>query len=295
MTRATPKAKRAGDDGVILVNVLVALALGSALVVLMVTSQDAMLDRARRISALSQAEALARGAEASVVVALRRDMIDAPDTDSYAEPWAQAQQQAVTLDTGRFEVAITDAQARLDLNTLADGGLAQAQLLVRLTAALDLPGDVAPRITARMLRGGPVTSLADIPGLDPITQDVLSPYVTFLPIPGMVNLNTADEDLIAVLLQNRTAASRLVAIRDRNGGLTQADLDDVGILGAQSAGLTSNVFDVVATAEVDDVSFTLRSRLIRIDAAGTAEVIVISRRFGAALDGPLPAIPEQTE
>ncbi len=283
------------ENGVILVNVLVALALGSALVVLMVTSQDAMLDRARRMSAMAQAQALARGAEASVVVALRRDMTDAPDTDSYGEPWALAQQQAVTLDTGRFEVTITDAQSRLDLNMLADGGLAQAQLLARLTAALDLAGDVAPRITARMLRGGPVTSLDDIPGLDAVTRDTLSPYVTFLPVPGAVNLNTADEELIGVLLQNRTAAARLVGIRDRNGGLTQADLDDVGIIGAQSAGLTSNVFDMVATAEVDDVSVTLQSRMVRIADTGTPEVIVISRQFGVGADGALPDIPDQTE
>ncbi len=283
------------ENGVILVNVLVALALGSALVVLMVTSQDAMLDRARRMSAMAQAQALARGAEASVVVALRRDMTDAPDTDSYGEPWALAQQQAVTLDTGRFEVTITDAQSRLDLNMLADGGLAQAQLLARLTAALDLTGDVAPRITARMVRGGPVTSLADIPGLDAVAIDALSPFVTFLPVPGAVNLNTADEELIGVLLQNRTAAARLVGIRDRNGGLTQADLDDVGIIGAQSAGLTSNVFDMVATAEVDDVSVTLQSRMVRVADTGTPEVIIISRRFGVGADGALPDIPDQTE
>jgi general secretion pathway protein K len=64
---------RRTDDGIILVNVLVALALGSALVVLMFTSQDNLIDRTRRAAAATQAEALALGGEASVVAALQRD------------------------------------------------------------------------------------------------------------------------------------------------------------------------------------------------------------------------------
>ena len=105
----------------ILVNVLVALALGAALVTLMLTSQDDAIDRARRAGAAAQAEALALGAETSVLVALRRDMVEAPETDSYGEPWAQAAQAEVELETGRFAVTIHDAQAGLDLNGLRDG------------------------------------------------------------------------------------------------------------------------------------------------------------------------------
>ena len=105
---------RAREAGVILINVLVALALGAAIVVLMFTSQENLMDRTRRAAAATQAEALALGAEASLVAALRRDMEVAPETDHMAEPWALAAQEEVQLETGSFSITVNDAQARFD-------------------------------------------------------------------------------------------------------------------------------------------------------------------------------------
>lgn len=284
---------RPQDAGVILVNVLVALALGSALVVLMLTSQDNLLDRARRAAAMDQAQALALGGETSVVIALRADMQTAPDADHYAEPWGLIQQAAVQIGTGTFALVIHDAQAGIDLNGLTVGGIGQQQVLARLVAALKLPPETTQRILTAITQGGPFRTLAQIPDLDADTRATLAPYVSFLPAGGAVNLNTADQVVLGAVLQNQTAASRLVALRSKAGFITPADLRDLGLVSTGGAGFTSDVFDVTVTAQVDDVTVILTSRVQRVRGVGTQEVRVISRRFGPVRQDPVPDLPAQ--
>lgn len=279
------------DGGVILVNVLVTLAIASSLVVLMLTSQDSQVGHARRVSAAVQAEALALGAETSVLVALRRDMETAPDTDHYAEDWASVAQQEVELETGRFSVEIRDAHARLDLNGLAAGGIAQTQILTRLIEELELPPETGPRILTFLRNRGPAKSLEQIQGLDAVTINRLRPVADVLPVPGQVNLNTADALVIGAILQNRMAAHRLVALRKRNGGWVEdGDVAALGLMGA-GVGLVSDLFDVIVRAEVDGAEIQLVSRLLRRRGIGTHEVVVIARRFGLqpSSDTPLPS------
>ena len=282
---------RTQDSGVILVNVLVALALGSALVVLMLTSQDNLIDRSRRAAAMAQAQALAMGGETSVVTALRTDMQTAPDVDHYAEPWALIQQAEVQIGTGRFSLRIHDAQAGIDLNGLAAGGIAQEQVLERLVAALDLPPETTLRIVTAVTRNGPLRSLADILDLDATARRALAPHVSFLSMGGVVNLNTADALVLGAVLRNQTAANRLVALRDRNGFVTANDLRNLGQVGTGGAGFKSAVFDVTVTAQVDDVTVVLTSRMQRVQGLGVQDVRVISRRFGPDTDAALPDVP----
>ena len=284
--------RRSGETGVILVNVLVALALGAALVTLMLTSQNGAIDRARRAGAVAQAEALALGAETSVLVALRRDMTDAPETDHLGEAWAQAAQAETVLETGRFSVTLRDAQSGFDLNSLGAGGLAQLELLTRLVSELELPPETANRVARAVREDGPLVRLGQVAGLDKEARAKLEPFVSFLPRPATVNLNTADPLLMGVLLGSRTAARRLADLRTRNGALVAQDLLDLGIVAAGGTGFVSDVWDVDVLAEVDGVEVTLTSRLVRQRAPGRVEVIVASRRFGAAPDGALPALPE---
>lgn len=286
--------KRATDAGVILVNVLVALALGSALVVLMLTSQDNLLQTARRAGALAQAQALALGAETSVIIALRLDMQTSPETDHFAEPWAAVQQADVELSSGQFSVSVQDAQARFDLNGALSGGLAGQQVLSRLVAALGLPTDTAARITNAMAQDDPPQSVSELTDLDAQSREALAKVVSFLPDGGDINLNTADATVMAAVLQNRTATQRLIALRDRVGFITPKDLTDVGMITAPGAGFRSNVFDVTVVAQIDDVTVTLTSRLLRQTGVGTQEVRVIARSFTPTSPmraDDIPAIP----
>lgn len=282
---------RPQDNGVILVNVLVALALGSALVVLMLTSQDNLIDRSRRAAAMAQAQALALGGETSVLIALRADMQSAPEADHYAEPWALIQQAEVEVGTGRFSVTIRDAQAGIDLNGLAAGGVAQQQILGRLVKALDLPPATALRIITAVGRGTPLRTLADLDEIDSATREKLAPHVSFLPAGGTVNLNTADVVVLGAVLGNIAAATRLATLRDRNGFITAEDLRRLGLFGTGSAGFKSAVFDVTVTAQVDDVTVVLSSRIQRSQGIGQQSVAVIARQFGPVNTAELPVPP----
>lgn len=272
---------RGGETGIILVNVLVTLALGAALVTLMLTAQDAELDRARRMAAMTQAEAIALGAEASVVVALRRDMIDAPDTDHLAEPWAQVAQEQVALGPGLFSVRLHDMHARLDLNGIAGGGLAAQQALLRLVAILGLPPDTTTTLMGALAQRGPLTGLDQIAGLSDDARVMLAPYVTFLETGGGVNLNTAGPEVMTAMIGSATPVSRLIAVRKRAGFLTRGDLTDAGVVAVAGAGLTSDVWEAEITVEVDGVFLTLTSRVVRLREVGRIDVVVVSRRFGA--------------
>ena len=268
------------DGGVILVNVLVALAIGSAITVLMITSQDALLDRTARAAAAVQAEALATGAETAVLVALRRDMNAAPETDHFGENWAQSAQQDVVLATGKFSVTILDAQGRFNLNGLATAGLLQPQIFSRLSHDLGVSEAASTTIISHLRARGPISGFGEIAGLDATAIATLLPHVSFLPVDADVNLNTADVIVMGAVLGNPAAARQLVKTRERNGFLTQGDLTDAGVLAASGAGFTSQVFDVTALAEVDKVTVALRSRILRRTDVGVTEAVVIDRKFG---------------
>lgn len=277
------------DAGVILVNVLVALALGAAIIVLMFTSQENLMDRTRRAAAATQAEALALGAEASMVAALRRDMEQAPDLDHYAENWALAAQEEVVLATGRFSITVMDVRGRLDLNALSLGGLAQQLVFARLTTALGLPDRVATTVTDALVRGGPVRSLSDIAGLDPAERAKLAPYVSLLATRGALNVNTAEQTVLASVLGSASNARQLIKLRERNGFLTKSDLAEAGVILLGGVGFTSDAFDIISRAEVDGTTVTLNSRLLRQTGLGVREVLVTERWYGMSI-GALPAV-----
>lgn len=287
------QARGEQDAGVILVNVLVALALGAAIVVLMFTSQENLTDRTRRAAGVTQAEALVLGAEASLVTALRRDMLTAPETDHFQEPWALAAQEEVRLVSGRFSISVTDARSRFDLNSLAAGRLAQQQMFTRLTKAVGLPDRVTTDTISHIMRRGPVQDLSEISALEPQHRDVLANYVSLLPQAGSVNVNTASEVVIGAVLGSASSARQLVKLRERNGFLTRGDLTEAGVIAMNGIGFTSEVFDVRSMAEVDGVSLTLTSRLLRRTDLGQKEVLVVSRQFGDehADSQPLPPPP----
>jgi general secretion pathway protein K len=164
-------------------------------------------------------------------------------------------------------------------------------VLGRLVAALKLPPETTLRIVTAVTRHGPLRSLADIPEVDATSRATLAPYVSFLPAGGAVNLNTADAVVLGAVLQNQTAASRLVAMRAKNGFITPQDLRDLGLISTGGAGFTSAVFDVTVTAQVDDVTVVLTSRIQRVQGVGTQEVRVIARQFGPDPESEVPPLP----
>jgi general secretion pathway protein K len=277
---------RKPDSGVILINVLVVLALGAAIIVLMFVSQEGSLTRSQRAFAQAQGQAIASGAELTAVLALQRDMITAPDTDHFTEEWAQVQQERVNLATGEFSLTITDVQSRFDINSLAGASVVQQQIFARLLAALELPAALGPAIIQEVTRKGRVSTLDEIESLDPTSRDILDPVVACLPIPGSINVNTADTVVLSAVLANPAAVRQLIARRTKAGFLTRDDLRDVGVIVLNGAGFTSDVFDVAIRAEVDGTKVDLHSRLVRIPEIGGGRVIVNTRQL-TSLTRPL--------
>ena len=279
------------DAGVVLINVLVILSIASIVVFLMLTSQEVSLRRAQSMAAATAADALARGAEASAVTALRRDMVTAPDTDNYTEAWAQVAQQEAGLSTGRFSVTIRDAQAKLNLTRLAGGAQVEVEALLRVLAELEISRADGARIAAEIASRPGLKNLSDLRGISPETITALSPYVDFLPATATLNLNTAAPLLLRAVLNNRSAALRLESRRTGAGVLTPQDLDRVGAVRPALAGFTSQNFDIDILAEVDDITVNLRSRIVRRESFAGRSVVVTRRAFGVPVN-TVPAIPQ---
>ena len=282
---------RQRDAGVVLINVLVILSIASIVVFLMLTSQDVSLRRAQSMAAATAADALARGAEASAVTALRRDMINAPDTDNYAEPWAQIAQQEAGLSTGRFSVRIRDAQAKLNLTRLAGGAQVEVEALLRVLAELEISRADGIRIAAEIAGRPGLKNLSDLRSISAETINALSPFVDFLPATATLNLNTAAPLLLRAVLNNRSAALRLESMRGSAGLLTPKDLERVGAVQPALTGFTSQNFDIDILAEVDDIVVNLHSRIARQQSFAGQSVVVTRRAYGVPLN-TVPMIPQ---
>lgn len=273
---------RGSDSGVVLVNVLVVLAIAGGLMLLLVSSQEAALDRAARAADAALVEQIALGAEASVVDALRRDLDDAPEADHLAEPWAQGViQQEVILPTGRFSVAVTDMQGRFDINQLAAPSPGLLDFARRLMVALDLPPATAEQIARVVSATGPVDALDDLAGFG-VSDDALAamePHVTALPVPGTINLNSASPLLLGVMLQNSSLTAQALRLREGRGFLTLDDLTRIGAQRPQNSGFTSNVFVVDVVAEAGQARMVLQTRVIRRNDRGVKSVAVWERRL----------------
>lgn len=284
------------EAGIVLVNVLVILAIASSVVFLMLSSRDAALDRVALQTDAARAEWLALGAEASVVDALRRDLDTGPDADHFNEPWASVIQEEAVLPTGRFSVAVRDAQARFDINLLAAGTLSPAIFLERLLAEVGQPPDAARDISRVLSVTGPVARLEDLEayGIPPQVLGALEPYADALPVPGTINLNTADPLLLRAMFNNRAAAARVQRLRDSRGEVTRDGLAEADVLRPENSGFTSRIFDVEVLAESGAARVALRSRILRTDDLSGKGVVVI-RRSLVPPDSPPPTADAANE
>ncbi len=244
---------RGPQDGVVLINVLVMLALASSVLYAMISLSDLSIARSQRFSEAGQAQALIAAGEASLIAALTRDMAQDPQTDNLSEPWAQIAQEPIAIAQGSFALAIQDAQSRINLNSNAIRGALGAQVLDRVGQALTLPPDVAARIVARLAQQQPLDRIEDLiiqAGLTAQEVDQLSEFLTVLPRSTDVNLNTASPGVIGALAETPDQAASLVAIRDRNGLLTAEDVADAQQVLLPGTGFTSSWFRVTVTVQV---------------------------------------------
>jgi general secretion pathway protein K len=267
-------------EGMILVNVLFVVAIAMIVVMMMVTTQDVAIDRTGRFRDAAQATAYARAGEASVIVALRRDAVEAPDSDHPGEPWGAVEDRNVAIRGGRFTVAVADDQARFNLNNLGAGDLAAEALLVRVLDALGLSGDLFEPILGHVRVSGPVESLEEftIVGVEPDDIRTLSRLATVLPDETTINLNTADERLLAVIFDSPVTARLVDSARRRRGYLTPADLAALSTPVPPGTGFTSNFYTVETDMMVGTTRQRTASALRRRAGPAGIEVVVYGRQ-----------------
>lgn len=284
--------RRDGEQGVVLVYVLVLLALTSSVVVAMVSLSENSIRRSQRFSEAGQAQALIAAGEASALIALRRDMAEAPKVDHAGEPWGRIGQQAVAIEGGSFSLEIADAQGLYNLNGVAKGGVLAQQRLRALVAAVGLPPDVAARLIATLAAGRDLARFSDLAertGMTGAQTATLAGVATVLPGQSEVNINSAPVAVLAALLNNPGQARLLVARRTRNGFLSPLDVTGADVILPPGLGFRSEFFRLRVTVRIGDTVQATDALIQRqIGADGSPAPVVIGRNNVLAAPLPLP-------
>lgn len=285
---------REEEEGMILVNVLMFVAIAAALVALMISREELALDRALRSREAARAMAIVRGGELSALVALRRDGEVAPDVDHQGEPWARLSEAGAPIEGGSFDLAIGDAEGRFNINSVRTGDAASTILFQSIGEAAGLTPEQIVAAIQYVRLNGPVTDLRPLrlAGIDPKVADRLERLVTALPGRTTLNLNAASEEVLAVLFHDPVVAARLAQVRERQGFLTQKDLSDNNVSLPWGTSFRSSSFWVRTRATIGDTSqqaATLIQR--RRTPEGRVEAVPVERWRNAAVPPGAPALP----
>ncbi len=286
--------RRDDEQGMILVNVLMFVAIASGLVLLMIGREELALDRALRSREAARAAAVVRGGELSALAALQRDALATPQVDHAGEAWASIGANGATIDGGTFDLAVSDAEGRFNVNMLRSGDAVPVILFQKLARIAGLDEQQTVEAIAYIRTQGPVSDIRPIrliPGADPAAIARLERMVTALPGKTTINLNAVDEELLAFLIGDPLAAQRIIAIRKRNGQITLRDLSDLKVSQPPGTAFSSNTYWVRVRAKIGDTTqqgATLIQR--RRTAQGAVTTVPVARWRNAALPPEAPAL-----
>jgi general secretion pathway protein K len=211
--------------------------------------------------------------------------------DHLGEPWAVPLAEArvstfLAVDKDNTDDApeaflsgsIVDMQARYNLRNLVDPAGKplpdEVAALRRLFDSTRVSPELAERIALGLsdaVGGGNTANAPLLPqtlaqlnwlGVDDDSARRMAPYVTLLPIPTSINLNTASREVLAAVLPGLDlgTAERLVQERQRNPfksvadalNLTPASVQEAVAKTPQRFGTTSNYFEVRGRVRIDD-------------------------------------------
>lgn len=267
--------------GVAVVTAILVVALVASVAAYLARQNHVFIRHMENRQALAQAEALALAAIDWTRAILAEDARN-NSVDYLNEPWASTI-APIETDGGELWGRLIDQQGLFNLNNLARGGRASETDMAhfrRLLAALGLPAQLADAAAdwidadgAVRLPGGAedvdylalnppyraanrpfidVAELIRVKGYDAATVERLRPFVTALPVPTAVNLNTAPTVVLAAVLGNGAAdAATVMAAR---GARPFADRRD----------FAARLPEVAQRAAVDAVGFGSRYFLAEV-------------------------------
>ncbi len=291
MSPETHRLPEPGEQGMILVNVLMMVAIAAGLVLLMINREQLALDRGLRTREASRAQAAVRGGELSAIVALRRDGNISPGQDYPGEPWGSLSESGAPIEGGTFDLAIADAEGRFNINSVRSGEAASLLLFQTIARDVGLNEDEIDLCVQMIRLAGPVTDLRPLRQLGLREEMVarLERLVTALPGTTTVNLNAADEEMLALLFRDSFVAQRLVALRQRRGYLTPQDLIEAKVTIPWGTSFRSTTFWVRTRATIGGTSQQSATLLKRSwNERGEAEVVPVERWRNAAVPPEAP-------
>jgi general secretion pathway protein K len=286
-------SRRQGEEGMVLVNVLMFVAIAAGLVLVMINREELALDRALRTREAARALAIVRGGELSAIAALRRDAEESPDVDHRGEAWAKLSESAAPIEGGSFDLAIADAEGRFNINSVRVGDAASLILFQTIGNEVGLTSEQMVAAVGYVRLHGPVTDLRPLrmAGVEPAVAQRLERLVTALPGTAALNLNAVDPEMLRILFRDPVVAERLAAIRDRQGYLSLEDLSRNNVTMPWGASFRSNHFWVRTRATIGGTSqqgATLIQR--RRDEEGRSLVEPVERWRNAAVPPGAPAL-----
>ncbi len=318
MTPAGPGFRTA--RGVALLTVLFVLALISTLAVYLVEDEHLAIRRVTNQRDMEQAHQMLVGAEQWAIKVLERD--ENP-TDHLKEPWNRLLPK-VGVEDGSLLAYVRDQQGLFNLNNLIEGkpspdGKDKDTKLwypafVRLLAVLDLDEGLADAVldwidSDQDVNGGSgaedpeyllkepsmraanrlftsVGELAWVHGFDAKAVAKLKPYVTALPEPAKINVNTAPVPVLRILTEDIMSVEEAETLIQGRGQTGYRDTNDIlqltqfageaGQRAAQLIDVKSAYFEVVGEAKFGRLTSSLLSLVHR--KAGRA--VVLGRRRG---------------
>ncbi len=287
--------KRPGDrdEGMILVNVLLFVAIASGLALLMVNREELALNGALRMREAARAQAIVRGGELSAIVALRRDATEAPEADHRGEPWAALAEAGAAIDGGSFDLVVADAEGRFNVNNLMSGEAAPVIQFQALAREAGLDEEQVLMAIGYVRAFGPVTDLRPMraAGIDPDLVDRLQQLVTALPGQTMVNINAAPRDMLIFFFRDPAIVDRLIAVRERTGQITLDDLGRENVVMPAGARFASDTFWVHTRATIGGTRQSGAALIRRRAVEGGVAVEPVARWRGAAVPPEAPALP----
>jgi general secretion pathway protein K len=231
------------ERGVAVVVAILIVALATSTASYILWHQSLWLRQVENLTARAQADALARAAANWAAVILAAD--DAT-VDHLGEAWAR-KLPPFPADRAELTGVITDEQGKLNVNNLVRDGDASPKDLVafqRLLAALGLPTALAeavvdwidPDIEVTPPNGAedqyylglnppyraanrPVLELGElarVKGFNAAIVARLAPFVTALPVPTAVNVNTAPAPVLQAIMPSLTGADAARILEERS-------------------------------------------------------------------------------
>lgn len=238
---------RAKDRGVALITVILIVALAASMAAFMAWQQQIWIRQVENLRDQAQAQAISRAAIDWARVVLAEDARK-NNVDHLGEKWATVL-APLPVENGRVTGSVTDQQGLFNLNNLVrDGKASPPDLLVfsRLLGLLDLPADLANAIVDWIdadadttYPGGAedidylamnpsyraanrmmieVGNLYRVKGASREIIERLRPFVTALPEPTPVNVNTAPAEVLAALFQDLSLADAKALVEARKSG-----------------------------------------------------------------------------